>query len=87
MGWHGLTGGSEGGVPAKSKAEQSVLTAAVAQERRVVEGAVRDHGPGRLHPLQLCGQSEQPGARTVSGDSSCGMAGRRSRDLGAKERC
>lgn len=70
MGWHGLTGGSDGGFPAESEAMQTMLTAAVAQERRVVEGAVPDHGPGRFHPLQLCGQSEQPGARTVSGDAS-----------------
>lgn len=70
VGWHGLTGGSDGGFPSESEAMQTMLTAAVAQERRVVEGAVPDHGPGRFHPLQLCGQSEQPGARTVSGDAS-----------------
>ena len=70
VGWHGLTRGSDGGFPAESEAVQTMLTVAVAQERRVVEGAVTDHGPGRFHPLQLCGQSEQPGARTVSGDAS-----------------
>lgn len=70
VGWHGLTGGSDGGFPAESEAVQTMLTAAVAQERRMVEGAVPDHRPGRFHPLQLCGQSEQPGARTVSGDAS-----------------
>lgn len=82
MGWHGVTRSTEGGFPAESKAGQTTLTAAVAQERRVVEGTVPDHGPGRFHPLQLRGQSEQPGARTVSGDSSWGWMGA---DLGTPE--
>lgn len=59
------------------------LTAPVAQERRVVEGAVAHHRPGRLHPLQLRGQSQQSGARTVSGDLWWVWAGM---DLGISER-
>nr|XP_025037691.1 tyrosine-protein kinase Lck [Pelodiscus sinensis] len=82
-----LTTGQEGYIPYNFVARVNSLGAFPRvwfQERRVVEGPVAHHRPGRLHSLQLRRQGEQPGARTSrldlgEGGQGAGLEGRRLR--------